>query len=208
MNRSIVRHLYLSSRPREPPPPTATWSEVPTDTVVLELREFAGPPVIAEPGPETKFPLSWVEATPQSDGSGFDARRLAFQHALRSLAFVAHDGTAASAPDRDAVDRVISSVRPTPVPDHGVHLGSYVAGALAGFPIGTATRVGIGTPRDPFSMFVVRGRQSVFALTVPPASASGRPTRRGSRSGGTSRRTPSRVGRHRSCSRTTVARCS
>jgi hypothetical protein len=137
------------------------WNDLPSDHVVIELTDFSFPG-LPSAGTESVFPLDWATAQPTLDQDGATAFVLRFQYLLQSLTLTAHYGPAASAADRDALSRLVASVRPQTIPTAGVYRQWDVLGPLSTFPVGSVRHFGT-TQSQVGSFFLVRGEHTIFA---------------------------------------------
>ncbi len=163
-NRRGARLFVVSNRRQplaDPQTGLLNWTDLPADHVVLELTAFSFP---GGPGPETEttFPLDW-HAAQIAVGPYGPSPMLHFQQLLRQLTLTAYYGPAASQADRDALDSLVASIRPEPIPVSGVYGRWDVLGPLATFPIGTVRH--FSTPQSSVGgFFLVRGARTLFAL--------------------------------------------
>jgi hypothetical protein len=162
-NRRSARLLVISNglQPQANESGLISWSDLPSDHVVVELTGFSFPGL---PGADTEtvFPLDWATAQPGVDPSGGEASSLRFQYLLQQLTLTAHYGPDATVADRDASARLVASIRPQPIATSGVYRGWDVVGPLSSFVVGAVRH--FDTPQSRVGgFFIVRGEHTVFA---------------------------------------------
>lgn len=166
INRRTVRLVVIGNRATDIPGSTnpigADWSQIPTESIFLELQYF-GFPGSPPAESETAFPLDWSRAQPGGTQGDFTISRLSFQHILRPLTLVAYVGKDAPASDIAQLNAIVSSFRPERIPSEGEYRGWTVAGRLDSFPVGAVRHFDSLAFPSAYGFYLVRGARTVFA---------------------------------------------
>lgn len=152
---------------------------LPNDRVIVEIESFCRL-MCAGPADETPLPLDWSSAAPRTPGlpASLHERSLGFRWFDQPLFVIAMWGDGAPAADIAAIEAIVGSLRPDPVPPAlGEFAGWDGIGPLSAIAVGAVTLHPLPPnavirpmyrlyDNEPY--FVARGAQNIYAFDSRP----------------------------------------